>query len=302
MRPLALLAAACALAACSPRPPDVDATEPQFADLSAEQLDQLRDLGAPVLLPNLAASGAATFRLVGFAVERRGMLPSYALTYRREADGACFEVSGSSEGLGGPDLPLVYTEAPVPGIPGAPAVRVYEASSDPGATSAQVWGLGTVVSDFIELDGMTALFLSDTAGGCRPVGLEEGARIVAGMRLLASLGGAAPSEAPDLGAFGRADDLLGDYNAGGSPEDAARAIAERYDADRTETRILSELGGQTVVLVTALGLADDSVRDERLQLVYVEDEYGTWELVEAGRQVRCQPGRGHADWGPGRCS
>jgi hypothetical protein len=298
MRPLTVaLTALTALAACS-GPPGAYATQPQTADLSAEQLAALRDLGAPVLLPDLEASGVAGFRLVGFAVERRGLLPSYALDYTREADGACFEISGSSEGLGGPRLPLVYVEVPVPGIPGGPTVRVFEASGDPGATSAQVWGRNTVVSDYIALDEMTALFLSDTAGGCRPVGLREGARIVGGLRLLPPAGDAAPPEVPDLGPFARADDLLGGYNAGATPTDAARALADRYEAERTETQVLSEFEGQTVVLVTAYGLYDDSVRDERLQLVYVEGNLGAWELVEAGRQVRCYEGRGHTDWGP----
>lgn len=292
LRPALLAAGLAALAACS-SPPPAEEAQPQFADLSADQLDHLRALGAPVLLPTVAGD----FRLAEFEAEPGG---GYTLDYRR-LDGACFEVSGAPEGFTGPDLPLVSTEVRLSGVPGAPAVRVYQAADDPLATSAQVWGLGTVVSEFIEVDGMTVLFLSDTAGGCRPVTLDEGAALVAGLRLLAPGPAEAPPPVPDLGEFARADDLLDNYNAGASPEIAAEAIARRYDADQTEVEVLSRTENQAVVLLTAYELIDDSVRDERLQLVYVEDGYGTWTLVEAGRQVRCQTGRGQTDWGRELC-
>lgn len=288
----ALLAAITLLAACAAPPPAPDETEPAIAGLSAGQLAQLRALGVPVLIPG----DLGAFQLEGFEVDRQGPSATYAMGYRR-ADGACFEVSGATDGLGGPGFPLVSTAVRLVNVPGAPAVRVYEAADDPLATSAQVWGVGTVVSEFIELDGMTALFLSDTVAGCRPVTLEEGAEIVSALRLLPPAGGAPASDAgPDLGEFARAVDVLDTYNAGASPEDAARAIARRYEADRVDVEMLSEDGGEAVALVTAYGLRDDSVRDERLYLVYAEDEYGTWELADAGRQWRCQPDRGAQDW------
>ncbi len=52
--------------------------------------------------------------------------------------------------------------------------------------------------------------------------------------------------------------------------------------------------------MTLYDLRDDSVRDERLLLTYAPIG-GSWELVDAGRQVRCQPGRGHAGWSTAAC-
>ena len=58
--------------------------------------------------------------------------------------------------------------------------------------------------------------------------------------------------------------------------------------------VWATIGGMWLVALwlTATDLGDDSVRDERLRLVYVEDGLGLWELAEAGRQVRCHRGRG----------
>lgn len=293
------------LAACSSSaPPDAaggaDWTPgaPPPAGLSASQADQLRGLGVPVLVPDVGDA----YRLSVFAVNQYGAGADYRLSYER-ADGACFEVSGAVDGFGSPEWPLVSIETRGPGLPGQPTVRVYQAADDPLATSAQVWGVGTVVSDFIEVDGMTVLFLSDTQGGCRPVTLEEGVEIVSGLRLLTAAGEALAAPAPEdgLGTFVRAEDVLDRYNSGSSPEAAALALADRYEAARVTTDVLEEAGGEAVVLVTALGLADDSVRDERLQLIYRDNGVGTWELVDAGRQVRCWSGRGHEDWGPDPC-
>ncbi len=159
------------------------------------------------------------------------------------------------------------------------------------------------MSDYVDLDGTSVLFLSDTQGGCRPVSLEEGTEIVASLRRLSGGGAPPPAPAPDdLGTFARADDLLLDYNAASSPEAAADAIARRYDgaASRVTVEILSETAQEARALVTAYSLPDDSIRDERLLLVYKPYSM-TWELTDAGRQVRCQPGRGHTAWGDGAC-
>ncbi len=295
---LAPLFLAVALAACSaPRPsgPDASPTTPAVAGLTEGQLDQLQALGVPVLVPDVPGD----YRLTVFEVNQYEGAGDYRLSYER-ADGTCFEVSGVTEGLGGPEWPLVSVETRVSSLPGQPLVRVHEAADDPLATSAQVWGVSTVVSDFIEVGGMNVLFLSDTHDGCRPVSLAEGADLVAGLRPLASAG-AAPPPAADSDTFVRADDLLDRYNSGSSPEVAARSIADRYEADEVEIEVLSESNGEATVLVTALGLYDDSVRDERLRLVYRDSGVGTWELVDAGRQVRCWTGRGHEAWSADAC-
>ena len=84
------------------------------------------------------------------------------------------------------------------------------------------------------------------------------------------------------------------------PSTTTAALADRLDAAEVQVEILSETSYEAVALVTALRLRDDSVRDERLRLTYAP--YGdTWELVAAGRQVRCQPRRGVQEWHDGLC-
>ena len=292
--PLAL-----ALAACS-APPQVAAPEvPEVAGLTADQVVYLGDLGVPVVVPG--ATGA--FRLVGLEAERRDASVRYALDYRRD-DGACFEVSGDTGGGALPDYPLVSREAVVRGLPSRPTVRVFEAADDPGATSAQVWGVQTVVSETIRVGETEALFLSDTADGCRPVGLVEGVEIVSALELLPAVPGGAVASAPEVegsGSFRPAPDVLDGYNAASTPEAAAEAVARRYEADEVEVVVVEQGAGEAVVLVTAYDLYDDSVRDERLRLRYRDNGVGTWELVDAGRQVRCRDGRGHEDWSGADC-
>lgn len=292
----AALCAACAAPPSTAPPPAI----PEVGGLSPDQVLYLNELGVPVVVP----SGVGAFRLAALDVERGETSVRYALDYRRD-DGACFEVSGGTGGLSLPDYPLVSVESIVRGLPGRPTVRVFEAADDPAATSAQVWGVQTVVSEPIRLDGVDALFLSDTEGGCLPVTLAEGAEIVSALELLPAVpgGAAAPGPPPtevDAG-FRPAPDVLDGYNAASSPQAAAEAVGRRYDADQVDAEVLEQGGGEAVVLLTAYGLRDDSVRDERLRLLYRDNGVGTWELVDAGRQFRCQPGRGHEDWGPTLC-
>ena len=294
------LALALVLAACS-APPEMAAPPevPEVAGLTADQVVYLDDLGVPVVVPG--AIGA--FRLVGLEAERRDVSVRYALDYRRD-DGACFEVSGDTGGPTLPDYPLVSREAIVRGLSGRPTVRVFEAADDPGATSAQVWGVQTVVSEPIRVGESDVLFLSDTAGGCRPVSLAEAVEIVSALELLPPVAGGAVAAAPAVGgddSFRPAPDVLDGYNAASTPEAAAEAIARRYERDEVDVEVLERSAGEAVVLVTAYDLYDDSVRDERLRLLYRDNGVGTWELVDAGRQVRCQSGRGHEDWAGADC-
>ena len=304
MRPLPLLAAL-VLAACAGPPGGPGDGAPEVGGLSEEQRDRLDRLGLPLLVPG----DPGAFRLTGIEATADGAFGSYRLAYER-ADGACFEVSGGTEGFGGPPVPLVSTDVLVGDL--GRRVRVYQAADDPAATSAQVWGVETVVSDVVEIertDGpgvVGVLFLSDTQGGCRPVSLAEGAALVSDLRLLLP-SGALPRPAPPLepsafGEFAPADDLLSGANQATSPALAADAIARRYDgaARDVDVEILGQTDREAVALVTAFGLPDDSIRDERLLLTY-RPLGASWSLAEAGRQVRCQAGRGHQDWGPEAC-
>ncbi len=297
MRPLVALVF---LAACAAPPPvdaPADAPVPSARDgLTADQRDALRALRLPVVVS--ADPGAFTLDRFEAGADETGA--SYILGYRR-ADGACIEVSGTTDGVGAPPFPLVSTRTHVPAL--SRTVAVYQAADDSGATSAQVWGAETVVSDVIDLDGLAVLVLSDTHDGCSPVSILDAAAFVSTLAPLADAGGAAapPAADDDLGPFAPADDLLTTTNAGSSPRLAAEAMARRMDAASTTVEMLAESSYEATALVTATMLRDDSVRHERLRLTYapVGD---TWELVAAGRQIRCQPGRGLQTWHDGRCT
>ncbi len=63
---------------------------------------------------------------------------------------------------------------------------------------------------------------------------------------------------------------------------------------------------QAVVIITQLGVADDSVRGIKYRAEFVPTTKSAqtqkqWEIVWAGSQVTCQPGRGHQDWSKELC-
>lgn len=62
-------------------------------------------------------------------------------------------------------------------------------------------------------------------------------------------------------------------------------------------------GERRVVVLTRRELEDDSIRDERVryELARVPDG-DTWQIVWAGEQHRCWPGRGHEDFGTAPCN
>ncbi|WP_412061685.1 hypothetical protein [Rubrivirga sp. IMCC45206] len=288
-----------ALAACAAPPsayvPDELPAPPARDGLTADQRDALRALRLPVVVP----SDPGAFALDRFEAGADETGASYILGYRR-ADGVCLEVSGTTDGIGAPPFPLVSTRVRVPAL--GRSVTVYQAADDPLATSAQVWGVETVVSDVLDLDGLAVLVLSDTHDGCRPAAIDDAAAFVATLAPLSADGRAtAPPAGGDLGPFAPADDVVATTNAGSSPRLAAEALARRLDAADTSVEMLTESTDEATALVTATGLYDDSVRDERLRLTYAPVGE-TWELVAAGRQVRCQPGRGPQAWHDGRCS
>jgi hypothetical protein len=88
---------------------------------------------------------------------------------------------------------------------------------------------------------------------------------------------------------------------------AASAAAEFLRLDeRTAARTTiqettsAEGGGPANVVVTLDGLLDDPVRSERWTLTF-NPEGDTYRLVEAQWAQRCQPERGHQNFGPDAC-
>jgi hypothetical protein len=55
-----------------------------------------------------------------------------------------------------------------------------------------------------------------------------------------------------------------------------------------------------VIVQTVVGLADDSVAGMRHR-IELRLRQNKWEIVWMGRQFKCQPNRGHQDWGSGLC-
>jgi hypothetical protein len=60
--------------------------------------------------------------------------------------------------------------------------------------------------------------------------------------------------------------------------------------------------GEASVTVTREGLADDSVRAVRYELVLDRNGDGTWRVRSATRLQRCHQGRGHQDFSPQLCT
>jgi hypothetical protein len=186
--------------------------------------------------------------------------------------------------------------------------RIYKASDDPDATSAQNWGRGTVISEHVDVGGMFVTFLSASVGGCRPLSLEEAGPIFASLTPLNGVSGVASSTSrnstSDATTWADATDLL-DVIGGVAGEDPETAAFAAFSTDDEGTQVLVETLSQSNtsarVLVTMLGLADDSVRDERFRIEYAEGEQGYWRAVAAQRQTRCWPGRGHQEWAPDVC-
>ncbi|PSR17777.1 hypothetical protein C8255_10780 [filamentous cyanobacterium CCP3] len=68
-----------------------------------------------------------------------------------------------------------------------------------------------------------------------------------------------------------------------------------------EAELIEQTDDQALVVLTQTGLADDSVNGMRYRLEFVP-EGDQWRLDWAGRQVRCQQGRGSEDWTTDLCS
>ena len=91
---------------------------------------------------------------------------------------------------------------------------------------------------------------------------------------------------------------------GADPQALARTLfgtGEPVEGNYSEEAVtLLASANQQVVLLTQLGLPDDSLLGMRHRLEFLP-EGDQWQLSWAGRQVSCRPGRGHEDWGTLPC-
>ncbi len=310
---LALTLAACAAdvpadppAASAPEPTPAEASAARADDLAARAaaagltLDQAQTLaayGAGAAVPTLPEGWTLTDFLDETVEDGPIPYPGYSLRYRH-ADGACFTLSAASEGLGDVFViePPHVDEATAPGIALFGPIPVgWSAPDDPAGD----WGPGRLSTEWFGNDGLFVLLNSAAEDGCARVTADEARGLLAGLRYLdpaddASLPGVwAWEEVMEEGADP-------DSRRAADPEAAARAT---FLADARATRVETIRPGERrrVVLVTHEGLMDDSVRDERVRVAYVRHPDGLWAPQYAGRQQRCQAGRGHADWSPEPC-
>lgn len=108
---------------------------------------------------------------------------------------------------------------------------------------------------------------------------------------------------PTLGVFAFDDNATAATVQGATPEAAALAYVGPPEAEGGGTvtaQTLAQSSDRARVAVTATNLLDDSVRDKRTLFVFSR-RTGTWRLVAAGYQTRCQTGRGHQDWAAANC-
>jgi len=68
-----------------------------------------------------------------------------------------------------------------------------------------------------------------------------------------------------------------------------------------EGTVVEQTATDGVVTLTQTGLLDDSVEGMRYWLEFTAAD-NQWEMVWAGRQVRCQPNRGSQEWSTDLCS
>jgi hypothetical protein len=96
-----------------------------------------------------------------------------------------------------------------------------------------------------------------------------------------------------------------DQRVGAVPEEIALAafgIDDPGEGNFTqEVTVDEQTATDAVVTLTQTGLLDDSVEGMQYRLEFAAAD-NQWEMVWAGRQVRCQPNRGSQEWTTDLCS
>jgi len=281
-----------------PDPPaDTAETRAEAAGLSRREAALLDSLGVPVYVPVLP-DGWALDEATARRIEDGGVsFPEYELRLRTP-EGTCVEVRAASEGLGDVFLedPPLERDVRVPGVPTDGPARLGWGIA--GGT-AEGWEDGRVATEWFGTDGLAVAVGSTDADGCRPGSPEAAEAVLASLRPLdpeddaVLIGPVAPVDLGDEGAVGDDPTALA-LDAFGPAEPGEGPSQTTAETLRTRRRY-------AVVLVTTVGLADDSVRDRRTRVVLGRTTEG-WSVVAAGRQVRCQPGRGHAGWSAEACA
>ena len=277
---------------------DTPAARAEAAGLSDAQFDGLAALGVPVYVPDLPEGWTLADATYGLPGDSTALWPEYTLRVRT-SEQTCLALDGASEGIGDVfvDEPPNERDVRVPGVPTAGPARLGWGIA--GETT-EGWEDGRVASEWFGTDGLFLNVRSDDADGCVPASPEAAETLLESLRPLDPA-----DDAGNIGPVARADEIeeaAGTLPAGPDPEALALAVAvpDAPDGPPPTAETLVRRDRFAVVLVTITGLLDDSVRDVRTRVVLTRGPAG-WAVQSAGRQVRCRPGRGHADWSAGFC-
>jgi hypothetical protein len=77
------------------------------------------------------------------------------------------------------------------------------------------------------------------------------------------------------------------------------------DTDSATVDVSYPQSDQAIVILTQTGLKGDSVQDIRYRVEFQKNPSAQaneqWQMIWAGSQFKCYPGRGHQDWSPELC-
>lgn len=89
---------------------------------------------------------------------------------------------------------------------------------------------------------------------------------------------------------------------GKKPKEIALLSFGSTDSEKSSEKVAVEYpqANQAIVTITTTDVADDSVNGIRYRVELEKNQSAKtgkhWEIVWAGSQYKCQPGRGHQDW------
>ncbi len=96
---------------------------------------------------------------------------------------------------------------------------------------------------------------------------------------------------------------------GNDPKAIALSVFGKTESEggSRDVKVYYPQPNQAVVIITQIGVADDSIRGIRYRTEFrtrskPSSTSKQWKMVWAGSQVTCQPGRGHQDWSAELCS
>ena len=303
-----LLAAALSLAACTTRsdvpaaPADADGAEAppsraEAAGLDREQADALTALGVPIYVPTMPAGWTLTSATADSTVGGGSVWPEYEIAYRTDR-GTCLSLIGASEGLGDVMVqePPYGRDVRVPGVPmHAPARLGWGVAGE----RAEGWEDGRVATEWFGADVLSVRAEASRTDDCQPASPEAVETLVGSLRPLDPADDAANV---GLVSFVESGEDTAETPPGPDPEAVARDAFGTVEDGQLPAIVetLRRHGRAAVVMVTLADAADDSVRDQRTRVVLVRRADG-WHVHAAGQQVRCQAGRGHAEWSAEFC-